>query len=55
MLDNIELPGWVHKVLPMGPKHPSRDKFNETLIVADIDIFLSLLKNQKISGKIHAK
>ena len=35
----------------MGPKHPIRDKFNETHFLADIDIFLSQLKNQKTSGK----
>ena len=27
---NIELPGWVYEMLSMGPKHPIRDKFNET-------------------------
>ena len=51
MLDKIELPGWVHEVLSMGPKHPIRDKYNETHFVADIDIFLSKLKNQKPSGE----
>ena len=35
----------------MGPKHPIRDKFNETHFLADIDIFLSQLKNQKSSGE----
>ena len=30
VLDNIEQPGWVYEVLSMGPKHPIRDKFNET-------------------------
>ena len=39
----------------MGPKHRIMDKFNEMLFLADIDIFLSVLKNQKTSGKIHAK
>ena len=51
MLDNIELPVWVHEVLSMGPKHTIRDKFNETHFLADIDIFLSHLKNQKTSGE----
>ena len=51
VLDNIELPEWVYEVLSMGPKHPIRDKFNETHFLADIDIFLSQLKNQKTSGE----
>ena len=38
-------------MLSMGPKHPIRDKFNETHFFADIDIFLSQLKNQKTSGE----
>ena len=45
------LPGSVHEVLSMGPKHPIREKFNETPFLADIDIFLSQLKNQKTSGE----
>ena len=55
MLDNIELPGWVHEVLSMGPRHPIRDKFNETHLLADIDIFLSHLKNQKTFGETLCK
>ena len=51
VLDNIELPEWVYEVLSKGPKHPIRDKFSETHFLADIDIFLSQLKNQKISGE----
>ena len=51
MLDNIELPGWVHEVLLMGPKHHIRDKFIETHFLADINIFLSQLKNQKTAGE----
>ena len=35
----------------MGPKYSIRDKFNETHFSADIDIFLSQLKNQKTSGE----
>ena len=38
-------------MLLMGPKHPIRDKFNETHFSADINIFLSQLKNQKTSGE----
>ena len=52
--DNFELPAWVHEVLSMGPKHPIRDKFNETHFLADIDIFLSQLKNQKTLCEIEA-
>ena len=52
VLDKIELHGWVHDVLSMGPKHPIRDKFIKTHFLADVDIFLSQLKNQKTSGEI---
>ena len=51
VLENIKLPEWVYEVLSMGPKHPIRDKCNETRFSADIDIFLSQLKNQKTSGE----
>ena len=51
MLDNIELPGWVHEVLSLGPKYHTRVSFNVTHFLADIDILLSQLKNQKTSGK----
>ena len=40
-LDDIELSDWVQQVLVLGPKHPVRDKFNETHSLADIDICLS--------------
>ena len=57
VLDNIKLPGWVTEVLSMGPKHPIRDKLNETHFLAHIDIFLSQLKNHKTSAtaKVYAK
>ena len=50
LLDN-ELPNWVQQVLALGPKHPVRDKFNETHFLADIDIFLSDLKNCRLTGE----
>ena len=40
-LDDVKLRSWVQQVLPLGPKHPVRNKFNETHFLADIDIFLS--------------
>ena len=49
--DDVELPDWVQQVLALGPKHSFRDKFNETLFLADIDIFLSDLKNRKVPGE----
>ena len=49
--DNIELPGWVHQIMPMGLKQSIRDKFNEMHFLAHIDIFLSQLKNKKASGE----
>ena len=51
VLGNIE-PGWVHEMLSIGPKYPIRDKFNEMHFLADIDIFLSQLKNHKTPGEI---
>ena len=53
VLDNIELPGWVHEGLSMGPKYPNRDKLNGRRFLDDINIFLSLLKNQKTSGETY--
>ena len=50
-LDDVELSNWVQKVLALGPKHPVRDKFNETHFLADMDIFLSDLKNRKVPGE----
>ena len=34
-------------MLSIGQNHPIRNKFNDTHFLADIDIFLSQLKNQK--------
>ena len=50
-LDDVELPNWVQQVLALGPKNPVRDKFNETNFQAEIDIFLSDLKNGKFPGE----
>ena len=49
--DDVEIPEWVRQVLALGPKHPVKDKFNETPFLADTDIFLSDLKNCKVSGE----
>ena len=38
-------------MLALGPEHRIRDKFNETHFLADIDIFLSDLKNRKVAGE----
>ena len=54
-LDDVELPNWVQQVLALGPKHPVRDKFNETHFLADIDIFLSDLNNRKVHGEAHCE
>ena len=51
MLDNIELLGWVHKVLSMGPKHTIRDKFNEMHFFSCYRHFFSQSKNQKTSAE----
>ena len=50
-LDDFELPNWVQQVLALGPKHPVRDKFNETHFLIDFDIFLSDLKNRRVPGE----
>ena len=50
-LDDVELRNWVQQVLAIGSKHPVRDKFNETHFLADIDIFLSGLKNRLVPGE----
>ena len=50
-LDDVKLPNWVQQVLALGPKHPVRDKVNETHFLADIDIFLLDLKNRKVPGE----
>ena len=50
-LDVVELLNWVQQVLALGPKHPFRDKFNETHFLADIDIFLLDFKNRKVPGE----
>ena len=49
-LDDVELPNFVQQKLTIGPKHPVRDKFNETLFLADIDHFLSDLRKHKVPG-----
>ena len=36
---------WVQQILSLGLNHTVRDKINETHFLADIDIFLSDLKN----------
>ena len=36
----------------MGAKRPIRDKFNETHLLTDIDIFVSQLKEKKTSGEV---
>ena len=41
----------MQQVLALGPKHPVRDKFNETHFLADNDIFRSDLKNRKVPGE----
>ena len=47
----LDVPNWVQQVLALGPKHPVRDKFNETHFLADIDIFLWDLKTRKVPGE----
>ena len=50
-LDDVVLANWVQQVLALGPKHPVRNKINETHFLADIDIFLSDLKNCTVPGE----
>ena len=37
--------------MALGSKQPVRDKFNETHFLVDINIFLSDLKNRKVTGE----
>ena len=50
-LDDVVLANWVQQVLALGPKHPVRNKINETHFRADIDIFLSDLKSCTVPGE----
>ena len=50
-LVDVELPDWVRQLLASGTKHPLRVKYNETNFLAEIEIFLSDLKNCKVPGK----
>ena len=50
-LVDVELLNWVQQVLALGPKHPIRDKLDETLFLADNDIFRLDLKNCKVLGE----
>ena len=36
-LDGVEQPKSVLNVLPVGPKHSIRDKFNEVQFLSDVD------------------
>ena len=42
---DIVLPGWVNEMLSMRPKHPIQDEFTGMQLFADIDLFLSRLRN----------
>ena len=42
-------------MLSIGSTHPIRENCNETHFLADIDIFISQLKNQKTSGETSGK
>ena len=55
MLETFELPGFLHELLPMGPKHPIRDKFTKNLFLTDSDIFISQLKTTKHLVKLYTK
>ena len=49
--DDVELPNWVKQGLALGPKHPIINNYYETHFLADIDIFVSDLKNRKVPGE----
>ena len=53
MSDQLRCSVRVHEVLSMGPKHPRRDKFNETHFFADIEIFLPKIKKHLL--KLYVK
>ena len=51
IMDSIELPKFVLEILSLGPKHPLRDKFNGVHFLADVDNFVSNLRENKTEGK----
>ena len=51
ILDEVILPLWLREVLSFGPKHPLPEKFKEVHFLADIDIFLSELKSNRLPGE----
>ena len=48
---DISLPTFVKDLLSYGPKHPIRDKFNETHFSADIDKLIKTLRENGTDGK----
>ena len=47
-----EFPNFVLDMLSLGPKHPMSDKFNEVQLLADVDKFVSELRDNKTEGEM---
>ena len=48
----MQLPWYVLDMLPLGPKNPVSDKFNETEVLAEIDHLLNRVKSNGISKDV---
>ena len=51
VLDNIILPGFFKDLLAFGTKHPVRDKCKGLHFLADIDILISEMHENKVPGE----
>ena len=43
----VELPKFILDVLPLGPKHPVRDKINEVLFFGNLNRLVRELREHK--------
>ena len=50
-LDGVKRPKFVLDVLPLCPKHPVRDQFNEVHFFAHVDILVCELRENNTDGK----
>ena len=49
--DDLDFPKFMLDILPLGPKHPVRDKFNEVHFLADVNNILRELRESKTEGE----
>ena len=51
MLDCIELPVFLKKMLSYGPRHPVKDKLNEIHFLVDVDRLVQSVRKKGTSGE----